>query len=103
MGKSPTTEQIREEQRRLRHLRVLVDLTSNVIMQSRPSRAQAEQLVEAMRRRILQLFPGKDETYDIIYRPRFERLIGEFATGAEILPFRRSEHSSDGTSSSVQT
>jgi hypothetical protein len=83
MGKSPTPEQIREEQRRLRHLRVLVDLTSHVIMQSQPSRLEAEQLVEATRRRVLQLFPGKEQTYDIIYRPRFERLIEEFATGAE--------------------
>jgi hypothetical protein len=88
--KSPSPEQIREETRRLRYLRTLVDLTANVIMQSRLSRAEAERLVEAARRQILELFPGKEQTYDIIYRPRFERLILEYTRESKILPFRRS-------------
>ena len=82
------SEQILEEKRRLRYLRTLVDLTANVIMQSRLSRVEAEQLVAATRRRVLQLFPGKEQTYDIIYRPRFERLIAEFTLSGEIPPFR---------------
>jgi hypothetical protein len=87
-GKSPTPEQIREEQRRIRYLRTLVDLTANVIMQTQLSRAEAKHLVEAARRRILQLFPGREQTYNIIYRRRFERLIAEFTPGAKVLPFR---------------
>ncbi len=76
-----TSRQIAEEQRKLRYLRTLVDLTSNCIMQSgqiRLSRQEAERMVEAMRKQILCLFPGKENVYDLIYRPRFERLIGEF-------------------------
>ena len=86
--KPPTPEQIREEHRQIRYLRTIVDLAANVIMQSRLSRAEAERLVEAMRRQILVLFPGKEQAYDIIYRPRFERLIAEFTMSAEIPPFR---------------
>ena len=71
----------------MRYVRTLVDLTAHVIMQSRPSRQEAERLVEAMRRQILRLFPGKATTYDIVYRRRFERLIREYARGAEVLPF----------------
>jgi hypothetical protein len=84
---SPTPEQIREEHRQIRYLRTIVDLTANVIMQSRLSRAEAERLVEATRRQILVLFPGKEQAYDIIYRPRFERLISEFAQESNVLPF----------------
>ncbi len=68
-----------EEGQRLRYLRTLVDLAANIIMQTGLERAEAERMVEDMRRRILRLFPGKEETYDLIYRPRFERLIREFA------------------------
>jgi hypothetical protein len=68
---------LQEEQKRLRHLRVLVDLTAGVIVQSGISRIEAERMVEAMRRKVLQLFPGTEQTYDIIYRRRFERLIEE--------------------------
>ena len=69
---------LQEEQKRMRYLRVLVDLTADVIVQSRIGRVEAERMVEATRRKVLQLFPGKDETYDIIYRRRFERLIKEY-------------------------
>jgi len=71
-------EEEREERRRLRYLRTLVDLTATIIMQARPEKAEAERMVEAMRRQILRLFPGKEKTYDLIYRPRFERLIREY-------------------------
>lgn len=84
-------EEIREERRRLRALRRLVDLVTQIIMQSRLSRWEAEELVEVTRRQILQLFPGQEQTYEIVYRRRFERLIQEFAPGAKVLPFPRSD------------
>jgi hypothetical protein len=90
--KAPSTEEIREENRRLRYLRTLVDLASNVIIQGRLQRVEAERLVEAMRRQILQLFPGKELVYDLVYRPRFERLIQEYASGAKVLPFPKNRN-----------
>lgn len=77
MRDSVDLQALQEEQKRMRSLRVLVDLTACVIVQSRVSRTRAERMVEATRRKVLQLFPGTEETYDIIYRRRFERLIQE--------------------------
>lgn len=38
---------------------------------------EAHDLVTATRRVALQLFPGKGEVYDLVYRPKFQRLINE--------------------------
>jgi hypothetical protein len=69
-----------DERRRLRQLRMIVDLTCNVLMQGRLPRDEAEDLVAAARRRALQLFPDKEETYELILAPRFARLVREFAS-----------------------
>ena len=69
-----------DEKRRLRQLRVIVDLTCNVLMQGRLPRDEAGDLVAAARRRALELFPDKEETYELILAPRFARLVREFAS-----------------------
>jgi hypothetical protein len=88
---SPSDEAVREEARRLRELRGIVDLTTAVLAQERPARAEGERLVAATRRRILELFPDKAETYELILAPRFARLLAGLvpASGARVLPFRR--------------
>jgi hypothetical protein len=48
-------------------------------MQAQMTRRDAEQLVAVVRERILTLFPGAEETYELIYARRFSRLIDEFA------------------------
>jgi hypothetical protein len=82
-------EEIAEEARRARELRVIVDLACSVIAQGGATRAEAEALVSATRRRALALFPGKEETFDIVLAPRFARLIREFVPASNVLPFRR--------------
>jgi len=80
-----------EEDRRGRQLRIVVDLACNVIAQGRLSRAEAEAIVDATRRRVLELFPGKDDTFDLVLAPRFARLIAEFTPSlppARVVPFR---------------
>jgi len=67
-----------EDQRRARQLRMVVDLATSVIVQGGLGLAEAEALVAATRRRALELFPGKEETFDLILAPRFARLIREF-------------------------
>ena len=78
-----------EERRRLRLLRTVVDLTTNVLAQGRMTRLEAEALVAATRRRALELFPDKAGTYDLILAPRFARLMEEFALPSNVVPFRR--------------
>jgi hypothetical protein len=83
---------VAEENRRARQMRVLVDLASSILVQGRLTRREAEELVEATRRRVLLLFPGKEETFDLVLAPRFARFIDEFAVQAptrKVLPFPR--------------
>lgn len=88
----PTREALEEEGRRARQLRMIVDLTCSVIAQGGISREEAELLVAATRRRALELFPGKEDTFDLVLAPRFARLVREFAVpppSSNLLAFRK--------------
>ncbi len=69
--------EIREENRRIRLLRRLVDFALATIAQSSVSHGDALRMVEGVKQRACELFPGKEATFDLIYRPRFRRLIAE--------------------------
>ena len=73
----PSEEDICEENRRVRRLRLVVDLVTSVILQSEIPIEEAAELVAATRRYALRLFPDKEATYDLIYKPRFQRLLRE--------------------------
>jgi hypothetical protein len=68
---------IREENRKLRYLRFMVDLALMEIHSGSFSLSQAQQVVENIRRQALMLFPGKETAFEVIYRPRFQRAITE--------------------------
>ncbi len=70
-------KEIREENRRMRFLRFLVDLSLVSIQQSDLSLEEALKVVEEVKQAACNLFPGKEETFDLIYRPRFMRTIKE--------------------------
>lgn len=74
---APSRAAIDEESRRVRKLRIVVNLALNVIAQGELSIEEAHEMVAATRRVAEQLFPGKGETFDLIYRPKFRRLINE--------------------------
>ena len=85
-------EQLADEARRAQKVRQVVDIATNLIMQSSMTRRDAESLVAAVRERILVLFPDGEQTYELIYRPRFRRLIDEFTSPADtsrgvVIPF----------------
>jgi hypothetical protein len=73
-----TPEQLAEEAVRARKVRHLVDLATSLIMQASMSRSDAELLVAQVRDRILVLFPGAEQTYEVLYARRFKRLIDEY-------------------------
>ena len=90
MSTLPSDYDVAEENRRARQLRMIVDLASSVIVQGGLQRGEAEELVAATRRRALELFPGKEDTFDLILAPRFARLVREFAVpnpSANVWPF----------------
>ena len=72
-----SAEAIREEQRRVRRVQAIAHVTTSLLMQARLSRTDGEALVAYARERILELFPGRDETYEILYGRRFRRLVDE--------------------------
>jgi hypothetical protein len=55
----------------------MVDFSMALIAQSDISQDDAQRLVKAVRERASELFPGKEETFELIYTPRFRRLISE--------------------------
>jgi len=69
--------EVREESRRIRYLRFLVDFSILSIQQDNLSLEAAQQLVEDVKKAACNLFPGKEETFELIYRPRFNRVIEE--------------------------
>lgn len=73
----PSTNALREEERKLRHLRCLVDVTAFVIGRGDVTVLEACSLMRLARRYALKLFPDKAEVFDLIYRPRFARIISE--------------------------
>jgi hypothetical protein len=77
---APTPEQLADEARRARKVRQLVDIATAFIMQSNLTVCDAEALVRMVREQILMLFPDGAETYELIYRARFTRLITEYTS-----------------------
>ena len=68
---------IAEESRRVRRLQLTVRLVMNVISQSNLPFEEASRMVAATRQVALTLFPGKEETYDLLYQPRLQRLLAQ--------------------------
>jgi hypothetical protein len=76
---------IKEENRKIRFLRFLVDFSVLSIQQNEISFEEALKIVEDVKRAACNFFPGKEETFELIYRPRFNRVIqGRFGTTAFI-------------------
>jgi len=73
----PTPEELEQEEKKMRKLRILVDFTTAVLYQGKLSLPEMIQLVKATRQNVLELFPDKGDTFDLIYKPRFERIIKE--------------------------
>lgn len=77
IGPANLESEIREENRRIRRLRRLVDFALATIAQSSLPHADALRIVDGVKQRASELFPGKEATFDLIYSPRFRRLIAE--------------------------
>jgi len=72
-----TEAEILEENRKVRRLQVVVDLVTNLLLQSDLPIEEASELVAETRRFALGLFPDKEQTYDLLYQSRFRRLLAE--------------------------
>ena len=71
----PTQEQIDDESRRIRRLRILVQLTIESIAAGDMTPEEATGMIAATRRVALEMFPGKERAFDLLYRPKFQRVM----------------------------
>jgi hypothetical protein len=83
-GPSPTHEQpmtdrtdpLAEEERRLKIVRFVADLTlARLYQDEQLTHLDALALVERTRDVVLALFPGKEGAYELLYEPRFQRVL----------------------------
>ncbi len=67
-----------EEGRRLRRLQVMMSMVMSVISQDPDlTLEEAADMAANARRAALSMFPDKELAYDLIYRPRLQRLMNE--------------------------
>ena len=71
----PTPQEIREENKKIRMLRLMVDLTLSLIYQGNMTREEATEHFLRVKNFALRLFPGKEYEFEIIYAPKFKRVI----------------------------
>ena len=65
-----------DEVRRLSRLQLMMNLVMQVIAQdSKLTFDEAAQIVADSRTAALAMFPGKELAYDLLWRPRFQRLM----------------------------
>lgn len=73
-----TPQELQDEQRKLRRLQIMVNMVMSVIGQDASLTVdEASEMVADTRRAALIMFPGKELAFDLIYRPRLQRLMRE--------------------------
>jgi hypothetical protein len=70
-------DSLQEEEKKLRRLRFIVDFALEYLRSQQLNHDEAIRVVEGVRKHALKLFPGKEEAFDIIYAPRFKRVLNE--------------------------
>ncbi len=69
-------EALREEEKKMRMLRFIVDLNQAILMQQTDlTLREAFEIMKNTKRAALNLFPDKEDVYELLYSPRFRRII----------------------------
>jgi hypothetical protein len=73
-----TPEELAEEQKLIRRMQMMMNMVMQVIAQDATlSVDEASQMIADSRKAALAMFPGKELAYDLIWKPRFQRLMRE--------------------------
>jgi hypothetical protein len=70
-------EALLDEERKLRRLRRAMDLAAALLWRVDLTLEEARDVVNHAKQTALQLFPDKEETFDLIYGSRFRRILTE--------------------------
>ena len=74
----PDADENTNEARKLRRLQLLMSMIMSVIAQdSSLTIEEASEMAADARRAALALFPGKELAFDLLYKPRIQRIIRE--------------------------
>ena len=79
-----TDKLLKEENRRIRLLRISTDLVVQQLMTRPITMNEADRMILGVRDLASKLFPGKEDVFDLVYLPRFRRALIE--AGAQRLP-----------------
>jgi hypothetical protein len=73
-----TPQERAEEQKLIRRMQMMMNMVMQVIAQDTTlSVDEASQMIADSRKAALAMFPGKELAYDLIWKPRFQRLMRE--------------------------
>jgi hypothetical protein len=77
-GQSGNLNEKEQEARNIRRLQIMISMVMSVIGQD-PNLTveEASELAAGAKRAALAMFPDKEFAYDILYRPRLQRLMNE--------------------------
>jgi hypothetical protein len=77
-GRPANSFEKEEETRKIRRLQIVIGMVMSVISQD-PNLTieEASELAASAKRAALAMFPDKEFTYDILYKPRLQRLMNE--------------------------
>jgi divalent metal cation (Fe/Co/Zn/Cd) transporter len=74
---NPDKDALLAEERKLRRLGRAMDIAAILLWEVDLTLEEAQEIVNHAKHTALQLFPGKEETFDLIYGPRFRRILTE--------------------------
>lgn len=67
-----------EEAKKIRRLQLMMNMVMSVLAQDEDLKLEeASELIANAKSAALAMFPDKELAYDLIYRPRFQRLLNE--------------------------
>lgn len=77
-GQESNAQEIQDEAKKIRRLQVMISMVMSVISQDpNLTLEEASELVAGAKRAALAMFPDKEFAYDILYKPRLQRLMNE--------------------------
>jgi hypothetical protein len=74
---NPNREALLAEERKLRRLSRAMDIAAILLWEVDLTLEEAQEIVNHAKQTALQLFPDKEATFDLIYGPRFRRILVE--------------------------
>jgi hypothetical protein len=76
--RNQTAAEIEEERRKIRRLQLMVDMVLSVLFQDPElTLDEAMEMINNCKNAALAMFPDKELAFDLIYKPRLQRVVNE--------------------------